>query len=97
MNHNTKDGIHTANMGGNYMAVVYGFAGLRLKEEGLFLSPTLPDKWTSFKFVILYENSHIEIMINKNGCRLTLLKGDSKIIYIDNKKYILTNCLEIPS
>lgn len=25
LHHNTKDGIHTANMGGNYMAIVYGF------------------------------------------------------------------------
>ena len=26
--HNTGDGTHTANMGGLYMAVVYGFGGL---------------------------------------------------------------------
>src|SRR5699024_10904260 len=37
--HNTKDGIHTANMGGTYMAIVYGFGGLRVKESGLCLAP----------------------------------------------------------
>lgn len=39
LHHNTRDGIHTANMGGNYMAVVYGFGGLCLKESGIWFAP----------------------------------------------------------
>lgn len=31
---NTKDGLHMANMGGTWLAIVYGFAGLRVKEGG---------------------------------------------------------------
>ncbi|HAU99660.1 MAG TPA: hypothetical protein DCW47_00505, partial [Lachnospiraceae bacterium] len=31
---NTKDGVHTANMGGCYMAIVNGFAGLRVSDDG---------------------------------------------------------------
>ena len=72
---NTKDGIHTANMGGTYMAIVYGFGGLRLKEEGLFLAPSLPEKWTGYTFRFLYEDARIQVEVNRETCSLTLLSG----------------------
>lgn len=28
---NTSDGIHAANMGGTWMSLVYGFAGMKIK------------------------------------------------------------------
>lgn len=43
--HNTKDGIHTANMGGCYMAVVYGFAGLQMDEKNISFDPFVPEVW----------------------------------------------------
>ena len=52
---NTKHGIHTANMGGCYMAIVNGFAGLRVLEEGISLSPSLPDSWNGFRFKFVYK------------------------------------------
>ena len=75
---NTKDGIHTANMGGTYMAIVYGFGGLRLKEEGLFLTPSLPEKWTGYTFRFLYEDARIQVEVNREACSLTLLSGTPK-------------------
>lgn len=47
---NSKDGIHTANMGGCYMAVVNGFAGLQLCADGVRVAPFLPEGWTGLKF-----------------------------------------------
>lgn len=72
--HNTKDGIHTANMGGNYMAVVYGFGGVRIKESGLYIAPSLPKNWTSYRFKLCYEGSLIKVEVDRKGCRLTLKK-----------------------
>lgn len=87
--HNTKDGIHTANMGGNYMAIVYGFCGLRIKENGLYFNPWIPEKWKSYRFKIQYEESLIEIEVNKEGCSFTLLSGEEKKINVYDKEYIL--------
>ncbi len=86
---NTKDGIHTANMGGNYMAIVYGFAGLRIKEKGLYLAPYLPRPWNGYRFKINYENSRIKVEVVKNQCRITLLSGSGKQIFLYGKEYEL--------
>src|SRR5690606_24278160 len=47
---NTKDGLHLANMGGTWMAIVFGFAGVRIKPDQLSLSPKLPADWEHVQF-----------------------------------------------
>lgn len=74
---NTKDGIHTANMGGNYMAIVYGFGGVRLKETGLSAKPYLPENWTSYEFKIWYRGCRILFKVTKDTCTVTLVEGTS--------------------
>lgn len=86
---NTKDGIHTANMGGTYMAIVYGFAGLRLKESGLYLAPYLPEKWDSYRFRFLYQGSQIEVETDKRGTRLTLKQGGPVQVFLNGEAYIV--------
>ncbi len=92
---NTKDGIHTANMGGNYMAIVYGFAGLRLKEDGLSLAPSLPSQWTQYAFNINYEASKIKIVVKQNETILSLLSGDEKPVVVYGKTYQLKDQINI--
>lgn len=93
--HNTKDGIHTANMGGNYMAVVYGFAGLRLKEQGLFFAPAIPKKWRGYQFKITYEQSQIKVEVQEDGCIFTLVSGSEKCIYVYGKEYLLKDSITV--
>lgn len=58
---NTKDGLHIANMGGTWMAIVYGFAGLRIKEDCIVLNPRLPSQWTELKFSFLYKGARVDV------------------------------------
>ena len=88
--HNTGDGIHTANMGGVYMAVVYGFGGLKVKEQGLFLDPYLPEKWNAYRFQFVYLGSLISVEVNREGCRLTLLEGKPQTVTVYGKQCSLT-------
>lgn len=83
---NTKDGIHTANMGGNYMAIVYGFGGLRLKEQGLSLSPVLPKGWDSYRFRLCYLGRKIQVEVDSLGCRVKLLSGEPVEIILYGEK-----------
>ena len=50
LHHNTKDGLHIANAGGAYMSIVYGFGGLRIKEDGISLHPIMPREWKKLRF-----------------------------------------------
>ena len=94
--HNTKDGIHTANMGGNYMAIVYGFGGLRLKETGLYFEPSLPKQWTGYKFKIKYEGSQIQVEIDGNGSTFRLVKGEPKKVFIYGEEYLIEDSVNVP-
>lgn len=87
--HNTKDGIHTANMGGTYMAILYGFAGVRLKEDGLHIAPALPASWKSYRFNICYRQRRLEVYIDKKGCKFALLEGAPLKIYLYGEEILL--------
>lgn len=91
--HNTKDGIHTANMGGTYMAIVFGFAGLRIRESGLFFAPVLPKQWEAYHFMIHYAGSEIRVHVDRESVSFTLTAGETQKIHIYNEVYDLTEML----
>lgn len=93
---NTKDGIHTANMGGTYMAIVYGFGGLRIKENGISLQPRLPRQWEGFRFRFLYEDARIEVEMKQEKCFVRLLEGSKKRIQVAGTPYWLENEICVP-
>lgn len=94
--HNTKDGIHTANMGGNYMAIVYGFGGFRLKESGAWFAPALAKQWRGYRFRMIYEGSRILLEVNREGCTFTLENGGPVTIHVYGKEYLLEDQLSLP-
>lgn len=47
---NTQDGIHGGSAGGTWQAVVFGFGGVHLAEEGLTATPRLPQGWRRLRF-----------------------------------------------
>ncbi len=47
---NTPEGIHTACSGAVWQAAIFGFAGLKISEDGYTTEPHLPDKWTRLAF-----------------------------------------------
>ncbi|MBI3175412.1 MAG: glycoside hydrolase family 65 protein [Chloroflexi bacterium] len=92
---NTKDGIHTANMGGTYMAIVYGFGGLRIKETGLSLQPSLPSAWTSYRFRFSYRGSLLEVSVDRSMVMAKLLAGPAQRVTIFKMVYELSDHLTI--
>jgi alpha,alpha-trehalose phosphorylase len=72
---NTKDGIHTANMGGCYMAIVNGFAGLRINTEGISIAPFLPPDWNKYRFKLRYRGSLLQVEVRKGRVTVSVLEG----------------------
>ena len=73
---NTKDGVHTANMGGCYMAIVNGFAGLRITEEGLSIDPYVPEGLTRYSFPFSYRGRSLRLTVEKDRAELELIDGE---------------------
>ena len=49
---NATGGVHIGGLGGLWQAAVFGFAGLRLSEDGPQLDPKLPPAWRELSFRI---------------------------------------------
>lgn len=92
---NTRDGIHTANMAGNYMAIVYGFGGFRLKEQGISFSPILPKDWKAYRFKIRFEECLLMVEVTVDNCTFLLECGTAKKIFVYGKEYLFENTLII--
>ena len=54
VNGNTAAGLHAACMGGAWMLIVNGYAGLRVYGGTLHFDPMLDDKWKVYSFKIHY-------------------------------------------
>jgi kojibiose phosphorylase len=61
---NAGDGIHAASAGGIWQAVVFGFGGLRVNEQGWQTHPHLPRHWKRLAFNFFYrgEMQKIELL-----------------------------------
>ncbi len=53
---NARDGIHAASAAGAWQAIVFGFAGLRLDQDGWRITPHLPSHWKRLSFKFIWRN-----------------------------------------
>jgi alpha,alpha-trehalose phosphorylase len=83
---NTKDGLHTANMGGAYLCIVAGFAGLRIKKDGLMLRPRIPHSLRGYRFRIWYRNSLLECAVEQDACQLRLMEGPPVSVHVFDQR-----------
>jgi len=82
---NTKDGIHTANMGGTWLAITAGFGGLRVKPDGLHLHPRLPDAWRAYSFPLTWRGSELRVHVSPKGWRIVLAEGEAVDVHVNGQ------------
>lgn len=75
MHGNTDHGIHVAAMGGTYIALLEGFAGLRIHDGRMSFRPRLPRRWERIGFRIAWRGSIIGVSIDTNVTAYSLLSG----------------------
>lgn len=71
------------------MAVVFGFAGVKINEKGLNFHPQIPAEWDKYSFRIFYRGSLIEVTISQGESSFKLISGPSLKIHVDGKSLIL--------
>jgi alpha,alpha-trehalose phosphorylase len=87
---NTKDGLHMANMGGTWMAIIFGFAGLRIKEDGISLNPTLPTQWEGYSFPLQYQGRKLFVTKSLDQTKIELLSGEDLILNVFGESYTVS-------
>ena len=61
----TAHGLHVATMGGVWMALVEGFAGIQAEGDGLRVPPRLPPGWTHLTVHLVYRGVSAQIEIRR--------------------------------
>lgn len=74
---NVRDGLHVAALGGTWMALVYGFGGLRDHGGRLRFRPALPRGWQRLRFRLRVRGALLEVDLGREHAKYRLLEGDA--------------------
>ncbi len=72
---NTADGVHIANAGGVWAAVVHGFAGMVDDGAELRFAPRIPQHWKSYQFHLTRHGATLTVIVNRTGARVAVNSG----------------------
>jgi alpha,alpha-trehalose phosphorylase len=72
---NAADGVHIANAGGVWAALVHGFAGMADTGEHLRFAPRLPGTWTAMRFRLQRHGSQLLVELDADGATITVEAG----------------------
>ncbi|WP_336490370.1 glycoside hydrolase family 65 protein [Methylobacterium nigriterrae] len=73
---NMMHGAHVAAIGGTWLALVYGFAGLRDSQGCISFNPILPEGWLGLKLVLTVRGQMLQIEVDRASATYRLLCGE---------------------
>ncbi|GDZ84780.1 glycoside hydrolase family 65 protein [Leuconostoc citreum] len=79
-NNDTSDGLHITAMTGSWLAIVQGFAGMRVRDGKLHLKPFLPKNWTKYAFRLVFRGHVLEVSVDGQGAHVELISGEPLVI-----------------
>jgi len=85
-NNDTEDGLHITSMAGTWMSVVKGFAGQRVKDGFLHLTPYIPEQWNSYSFRLGFRGSWLKISVSQEGVRVENTSDQELTIFVDEER-----------
>lgn len=95
---NVKDGCHIASMGGTWMALAYGFGGLRDYNGILSFRPQRPpEAQSSLRFPITWRGQMLDVEINPDSTTYSLREGEELVIQHEDEGIALTRTAPIVS
>lgn len=71
----THAGLHGTALGGAWLAVVRGFAGVRLAEDGLRIDPRLPPAWRGLRFSLMLRGKRVGVEVTAREIVLETLEA----------------------
>jgi len=75
LEHNTRDGLHIASLAGTWLALIAGFAGLRLGDGAVAFAPRLPEGISRLAFTVLIRAQRLRVEVTHSAARYLLADG----------------------
>ena len=66
-----------AAMAGSWLALAWGFGGLRVQDGRPALAPQLPGAWRAYRFGLRWHDAQLRVEVDAGGVRYTLLEGEA--------------------
>lgn len=66
----TAGGLHMATMGGLWQALVFGFAGLHVRADRLYLRPQLPPTWPAMELNLRFRGTPLRLRLEPGTARV---------------------------
>ncbi|MHC4945489.1 MAG: glycoside hydrolase family 65 protein [Planctomycetota bacterium] len=73
---NVRDGVHMASMGGTWMALVYGFAGMRDHDGRITFQPLKPKQIDGGSLKLTVRGQLLEVSFDRDSVTYTLKEGE---------------------
>jgi alpha,alpha-trehalose phosphorylase len=86
---NMMHGAHIASIGGTWMALVYGFAGMRDEGGRISFRPRLPDGWDRLAFCLSVRGRRLRVEIDHAATIYRLVEGEELTIRHDGEELTL--------
>ncbi|MDC8016042.1 beta-phosphoglucomutase [Tahibacter soli] len=73
---NASHGAHMAAMAGSWLALAWGYAGLRVVGGSLAFEPALPDAWRGYRVGLVWKGRRIGVDVARDAVRYRLVDGE---------------------
>lgn len=90
-NQEVHQGLHITSMAGTWMTIVEGFAGKRIEDGELYLSPSLPKQWEAYSFNFLYRGRTLKVRVSKEQVTVCCEEGEELKVHLFDKSYNLSS------
>jgi alpha,alpha-trehalose phosphorylase len=78
---NMMNGAHIASIGGSWMALIYGFAGMRDHHGVLSFRPRIPAEWERLRFRLTVRGNLLEVDVRPDVTTYALKEGEGITLF----------------
>jgi alpha,alpha-trehalose phosphorylase len=86
---NVSDGVHIASAAGSWMAMTFGFGGVRDFDGKLTIDPRLPRRFRSLDFSLRFRDRQIRVHLSHDSERILLDEGDPLEVIVRGYPHVL--------
>ncbi|WP_340373088.1 glycoside hydrolase family 65 protein [Peribacillus sp. FSL E2-0218] len=87
----SDEGLHAASLGAIWMAAMFGFANVSIKNQRLSLDPKLPSGWSELAFPLNFQGSRLHVALTHNQAVITKVSGDDVCIELNGTEFLVSD------
>jgi alpha,alpha-trehalose phosphorylase len=86
---NVSDGVHIASAAGGWMALVFGFGGVRDFDGQLTIEPRLPQRFRSLTFSLRFRDRQLRVRLTQEDESYSLDEGEPLEVVIRGRRRVV--------